>query len=253
MTTVGKVHASGNPYRNVYIFLALLIPAVLLAFAASYFKGLTFSGKSVTVLIHMHTALMMLWVFMLIAQAWFIRTKRFRLHRWVGRSSYVIAPVVIVTALVTDHELLNRAPEGISVEEARIDVFAWGQMLAFGVSWGLAILYRKRTPLHVRFMISTAFAIGTAMVFRLLLNWTPLEDFNHVAAANWSVLSLLLFALIAMDWRWGMKLSPFWVVTVLIGIMHIGYWTFTRTEGWLAFCRWYADLPLWLMFDSPFK
>ena len=46
-----------------------------------------------------------------------------------------------------------------------------------------------------------------------------------------------------MDWRMGMKWSPFWVVTILIGIMHIGYWTYGRTSGWLAFCQWFADLP----------
>jgi hypothetical protein len=45
-----------------------------------------------------------------------------------------------------------------------------------------------------------------------------------------------------MDWRMGLKRSPFWVVTALIGVMHIGYWSYGRTEEWLAFCKWFADL-----------
>ena len=100
MGTVGNARGSGIPFRNVYIYCALLIPVAVLAFAKSYFAGVTFSGKSVSVVIHIHTALMVLWLLMLIAQAWFIRTKRFQLHRWLGRSSYVIAPLIILAALV---------------------------------------------------------------------------------------------------------------------------------------------------------
>jgi hypothetical protein len=93
-------------------------------------------------------------------------------------------------------------------------------------------------------MISTAFAISTAILFRILLSWVPgFDSIESVAAANWLLLTLSLLALIAADWRNGMTRSPFWVVTVLIGIMHLGFWTFAKTAGWLAFTEWYARLP----------
>ena len=228
-----------KPFRNVYIYFALLIPASVLAFAKSFFAGVTFSGKSLTVLLHVHTALMVLWLLMLIAQGWFIRTKRFQLHRWVGRSSYVIAPVVILFGLATVHEKFNRTAEALTFQDARIETFGFGQILAFAVTWGLAILYRKRTPLHVRFMISTAFAVATAILFRILFAWVfnlNIDALDAVAALNWTLLTLLLLALIAMDWRIGMKRSPFWVVTILISLMHLGFWTFAKTDGWLTFC-----------------
>ena len=59
--------------------------------------------EGITALVHVHAALMILWLFMVIAQAWFVRTMRFRLHRWVGRSSYLIVPVIILSGLVTTH------------------------------------------------------------------------------------------------------------------------------------------------------
>jgi len=198
-----------------------------------------------TVILNVHAALMVLWLLMLIAQAWFIRTKRFQLHRWVGRASFVIAPLVIVSALATFHEGLNRAVGGITIEAVRIDTFSLGQVLAFAVTWGLAILYRKRAPLHVRFMISTAFAVSTAILFRILFAWVfnlNIEALDTAAALNWILLTLPLLALIAMDWRAGIKRSPFWVVTILISVMHLGYWTFAKTDGWLEFCQWYEDL-----------
>jgi len=254
MTTVSTPRGARSPFRNVHVYFALLIPAAVLGFGKSVFGGVTFSGRPLTPVVLVHGALMGLWVLMLIAQAWFIRTKRFRLHRWVGRSSFVVAPIIIVGVLVTEHEnlnhVLNHGSEGAFAEQAQLEVFGVPQILGFAVTWGLAILYRKRTPLHVRFMISTAFGISTAIVFRIILNWftwlpgLDADSLDGIAAANWIVLTLPLLALIAMDWRMGMKLSPFWVVTALIGIMHIGYWTYGKTDAWLAFCQWFAGLPI---------
>ena len=163
MPTVEGSRVSRDPYRNLCFVLVLLIPAALLGFGTSYFRGLTFSGLAVTPLLHVHTAVMVLWLLVLIAQAWFIRTMRFRLHRWVGRSSFVIVPLIIALALMATHESLTRKMPGISAEDARLEVYTWGQLVGFGLAWGLGILYRKRTPSHVRFMISTVFGIGSAI------------------------------------------------------------------------------------------
>jgi len=45
MATVAKFRASGIPFRNVYIYFALLIPLTLLAFAKSFFAGVTFPSS----------------------------------------------------------------------------------------------------------------------------------------------------------------------------------------------------------------
>ena len=74
-----------NSFRNVYIYLALLIPVAVFGFWKTYFKILDNLPENVTPLVHVHALLMFLWLLMLIAQAWFIRTNRFRIHRWVGR------------------------------------------------------------------------------------------------------------------------------------------------------------------------
>ena len=243
MVTMEGVRTQKQPFRNVYIYFALLFPAALLAFAKYYFAGVTFSGKPLTVLVHVHAALMTLWLSMLVAQAWFIRTRRFRQHRWVGRSSYVIAPVIIVATL-----LAVLGERNINAVDARTKIFGLGMTMEFAVTWGLAILYRRRTSVHVRFIISTTFAMGSAVVFRILRNWfgwvPGLESLEGLAVANVMILVLPLLALIASDWRAGLRLSPFWVVTILIGVMHLGYFTFAKTDGWFAFVQWLAALPL---------
>ena len=244
---LGVMEGVMNSFRNVYIYFALLIPVTILGFWTTFFSILDNLPDKVTPLIHVHALLMMLWLVMLIVQALFVRTKRFRPHRWVGRSSYVTAPVIIFLGLATLHEALNRTPGVVPIEGpvgSRLSVLGFGQMLAFGITWGLAIVYRKQTPQHVRFIISTTFAIAPAVVFRIFIFRVPsFGTFDAAVAGSCGVLSLLLLVLITADWRRGVKWSAFWIVTIVLSVMHIGYWTFAKTDGWLAFCQWYADLP----------
>ncbi len=86
MTLTETARSARSPYRNLGIILALLIPAALLGFANSYFKGLTFSGLTFSTLIHVHAAVMALWILMLIGQAWFIRVGDPRDARTAGGS-----------------------------------------------------------------------------------------------------------------------------------------------------------------------
>ena len=242
--TVAASRVPRESLRNVPVYLALLIPATVFAFWKSYFGILGNLPEGMTALIHVHAALMILWLFMLIAQAWFVRTKRFLLHRWVGRSSFVIVPVIVLSGLATTHAFFNKPlPPGVTMEEVRrLDIITLGQLVAFGLTWWLGIVYRKQTPVHVRFMISTVFAVGNAIVFRVFFFWVPRFDTSQAAiTANGAVLILLLLILIALDWRKGMKRSPFWVVTLALGVLHLGYFTFARSEAWLTFCQWFAS------------
>ena len=117
-----------------------------------------------------------------------------------------------------------------------------------------ALVYRKRTTLQVRFLVSTAFAFGNAILIRILINWfqwlpgmnvvDDVANFDNVAGVNGVILVLTLLGLIAMDWRRGIKCSPFWLVTVTTLFIHIGFFTFTKSEWWMALVLWFAGLPM---------
>src|SRR5262245_18299782 len=222
MVTVEIARPSRSAYGNLWIVLALLIPAVLLAFAPTYFNGVTVSRRSATALVHLHTALMVLWVLLLISQAWLIRAKQYRIHRWIGRSSLIIVPLIVLVTLMLSSEGFNGRP--IPMEVARGDIFTWGQVVPFVLAWALALMYRRRTPIHVRYMVSTIFAAGLAIMARIIANWfawlpgmnlaeNP-ENLDNVFAATGVVLVLTLLGFIAVDWRLGIRRSPFWLVTI---------------------------------------
>lgn len=244
-STIEAARVSRESLRTLQLYFALLVAVTVLAFWKSYFGILGNLPEGITALVHVHAALMILWLFMVIAQAWFVRTKRFRQHRLVGRSSYVIVPVLILSGLVTTHAFFNKPPPpGVTEAELRsLDVITLGQLVAFGLTWSLAMVYRKQTALHVRFIVSTVFAIGNAIVFRIFNFWVPgFETIEAATSANGTVLILLLLGLIALDWRRGIRRSPYWVVTLALAFLHLAYFTFARTAGWLSFCRWFAAL-----------
>jgi hypothetical protein len=205
----------------------------------------------VTALVHLHTALMVLWVLLLISQAWLIRAKQYRIHRWIGRSSFIIVPLIVIVTLMLSRETLNRKP--ITMLDARLDIYTWGQVVPFVLAWALALMYRRRTPIHVRYMVSTIFAAGSAIVLRIISNWfawlpginlaeNP-ENINNIIATSGAVLVLVRLGLIAVDWRLGIRRSPFWLVTITILITHIGFFTFTKSDWWMSFVLWSATLP----------
>jgi hypothetical protein len=69
MATIVHTRREGIPFQKVFICLVIAIVALGLAFAKKYFQGQTFSNKPVNAIIHVHAALMGLWVVMLIGQA----------------------------------------------------------------------------------------------------------------------------------------------------------------------------------------
>jgi hypothetical protein len=136
------------------------------------------------------------------------------------------------------------------MQDARIDIFTWGQVVPFVLAWALALMYRRRTPIHVRYMVSTIIAAGSAILFRLIANWfawlpgmslaeNP-ENFDNLVAASGAVMVLMLLGLIAVDWRLGMRRSPFWLVTITTLISYIGYFTFAKSDWWMSFVLWTA-------------
>ena len=138
-TTAESSRDSGIPFRNAYIYFALLIPVMVFGFWKTYFLLIINQQDVFTPLVHFHALLMILWLLLLVGQAVLVRTKRFRAHRWVGRSSYVIAPLIIWSALATIYAEYNSHPDGKLAEAVRLNVLAFGMVLAYAVTWGLAI------------------------------------------------------------------------------------------------------------------
>lgn len=135
-------------YKNIsYLFGAVLL-LVFAAFFKTYF-GLFPKFAGTAFVVHFHAISILLWFAMLISQPIFIRLKRVELHRFIGKASYVLVPLLIFSCvLMAQRHQLRDKNLGIFT----VNIFDLSLFLLF---YGLAIWYRRIPAYHARFMILT--------------------------------------------------------------------------------------------------
>ena len=148
-------------YGFVLFFLAALV-----AFWPEYLSRLPRGG----IYRHFHAGLMTLWFALLIAQPLLVRTGRRPLHRMLGKSSFVLAPLAVVSMVLLTHVRLQEVTDA-SMRALAILPLAMATL--FAVAYALAIRYRHQPALHARYMICTGLALVDPVGARLLGYYLP--------------------------------------------------------------------------------
>ena len=222
-------------------YLAALLLVALAAFWPSYLS-LGFAGSPTYV--HFHAGACVLWMLMLIAQPIFITRRRMDLHRFVGKSSYVIAPMLIVSMVVLANYRINLiAPNDYAIQ-TYILYLQLSLAAVFALFYGLAIAYRHTTAMHARFMVCTALTLIDPILARIL----PVIAPEMIAFAQWisfTITDLVVIALIWMERRsaTGRKIFPLALVILLLAQLP-ALMGIDRTDSWQQFTRWFASLPI---------
>lgn len=228
-------------YRNAYYWFCLLLLVSVLGFWQSYFSQL--GEGTVHITHHTHGLAMLLWVAMLIAQSWFIRTRRNPMHRTVGKTSLLLAPVIVVSAVwVNIYFMQGREgpyPDGL------IGIFWFGFFLAiaFGVLYTLAIVHRRKAQLHARYMVATSLVFIVPGLGRAINNYV--EPVIGWAPSFFQVTFVPLFIglwLLLLDWRREKPLTPFLVFNGL-WVMNLVMWLISPRMGvWHRLAAWSAGV-----------
>ena len=209
-------------YRDSFYWFCLLFLVSVAGFWPSYFARLGSDGVHVTH--HAHGIVMLLWVAMLITQSWLIRTRRNPMHRTLGKASFVLAPLIVITAVWVNNYFARR--EEPPFPDDFVGTFWFGYFLAFAfaVLYGLAILHRRRVKPHARYMSATALVFLVPGLGRLLGNhlppligWAP--TFYQITLVPLAIGLWLLY----LDWRNDQPLQPFLVFNGL-WIGHLVMW-----------------------------
>jgi hypothetical protein len=229
-----------NFSRSPPYLLGLLIVAMA-AFWPSYFAlGLSGSHNYV----HVHAATCLLWMAMLIAQPIFITRRRLDLHRLVGKSSYVIAPVLIVSMVLLAHYRINLIAPADYALQTYILFLQLSLAVVFAVFYALAIAYRHTTAVHARFMVCTALTLIDPILARVV----PLVAPDMIPFTQWISFVLTDSVVIVLIWMERGSLTGRKVFPIALGILLTSQLPallgFDRTEGWQQFARWFKDLQL---------
>ncbi len=234
-----KMRTPNKPFHNSGFHFIILLFLAIIGFWQSYFSKLFGDIDSY---IHFHAITMLLWVGMLITQSFLIRFKKRSLHRFIGKLSYGLVPVLTISLILLAHSRIVIGEDGILPTRLYTLFLQLSLLALFIIAFGLAIANRHRPALHARYMICTALTLIDPAVARIPLNLPPFPFDYQVL--TFALTDLILAVLIIMErgQKRGREVFPLMLaVFVFFQLFNL---TLTNSNVWTHFSEWFARLPL---------
>ncbi len=199
-----------------------LVPIFVAGFWVPYLSLFPRFDPSLTPPVHAHAIFLFGWLALLIAQPIAIRSGAFKVHRTLGRLSYVLFPLVVVTAIAM---MVKAYGEDVSAKVAvaralENQFLSAAQMLLLVAAYAGAILAIRRgnVATHMRFMICIAFILlpaGLARTFGYWLNFPQsLSQTICLGVIDACLVGLVLFdrSRKATSWPFAVMLGAYLVI-----------------------------------------
>jgi hypothetical protein len=212
-----------NSYKYLGYFLLLIIPLIFAGFYKSYFESFPNFKDNINALTHLHALIASVWVLMLIVQPFLIFNKKFTLHRKVGKLSYVVFPLLILS-------FIPQIIKIVRTEDIANLFFPLGDGTLLIVFYLLAIYNRKVSSKHMRYMITSALVLLGPTVGRIgpnLLGFTELFTQNF----EYGIIYAILLSLIFYDLKNKRKFQPY-LIAIAGFVIHqfTYYWVFVLNK-----------------------
>lgn len=218
------------PYGRISFFFFLIYLVLTWGFFRTYLLFFpSFAGfKAVQ---HFHGAMMMTWMALLIVQPLLIKAGKLSIHRLIGRLSFIIAPVVIVSMfLITRFGYYKPAPLLSHSEKVGGLALQVIDILQFALFYCLAIFNRRNVHNHARYMIGTAimmigpgFSRGLGMYYQV--------SFKASIEYSFYVEMALAAAFLSSDLL-GRKSFKANAIVLSVILVHFLLWEFRLYQPW---------------------
>lgn len=153
--------------KILIILFALIIVISLSGFYKSYLSYFPDFSKFQTI-IHLHFLAFLGWFALIILQPILIMQKKINLHHKLGKFSYFLAPILVITILLLTREKILREII-VSKEDASLTAFI-GLMdaISFSVFYLIAMINKRNLRWHVAFIIGATLIVLNPGMARLL-------------------------------------------------------------------------------------
>jgi hypothetical protein len=191
----------GRTYKYLGYFLFLLIPLIFAGFYKPYFKPFPNFGENIDAYFHIQAIIAATWVAILIVQPFLIVNKKVAIHRAVGKLSYFVFPLLIIS-------FIPRIIKTYNAGDFAFLFFPIGDGSLLILFYALAIYYKKKTTRHMRYMIASALVLMGPTFGRIgpgLLGWSELRTQN----VEYAIIYSILIGLILYDLKNKRKYQPY--------------------------------------------
>lgn len=228
-------------YKNISFLFGAILLLIIAGFYKTYF-GLFPSFNNVTLIQHIHGSFFLLWFLMLIIQPILIRNRKYALHRTIGKFSYLLVPMIIISIVFIAKELylkqLATATKSQSIASLFVPFF---QIVDFVTLYLLAILNKRNAPYHMRYMVTTSLAIagaGMRRIFTLLMGLTVSQAFINA----FFLTDLIVAILIMYDLQHKKKWKPYAISLAILLVSQVAYYYLPNTSFWQNIGGKFAEL-----------
>ena len=228
--------------KTASILVAASAPLVVLAFWPMYLSRPLASIDRYT---HLHAVAGTLWFGLLIAQPLLIYRGGYTLHRAVGRTSYVLAPLFLAAGILLSHHRLVSMDDATFAAEGYSHFLPFYGTVVFAAAYSLGLCYRDLPDAHGRFMLLTLIPLIDPVIGRVMFFYFP--SLPHPLLYQGVTFSLATVAAAALVFSYKGPTAPrraLFGYFVLLVTLEVAWFTLTRTDTWVNAVAWFRSLPL---------
>lgn len=187
----------------------LILAVVVVGFAQSYFLPGMVLAKLPNKLVHIHGALFVSWIFLLVLQTSLVAARKVKLHMSLGVLALILPPLMAIFGMLTLFDSIKRNGTGIPGELMLVGDTEELILFLFLIGW--AMLARRAAATHKRLMI-----LGTLALMGPAVNRWPFPPAFRLPGTILVCAGLPLFV-VAYDLITTRKvMRATWVGTLLI-------------------------------------
>jgi hypothetical protein len=227
-------------YKNLVYLFGVIAVITFIGFYKKYFSLVPdFPGlKNIH---HFHAIALTTWLSMLILQPILIANNKMTAHRMIGKFSYFLVPFMFVSMILAYHnQYLRFVGEGKLEAETLAFVFSPAtDSIPFLIFYLLAILNKRDTAKHMRYMICTGVVIGGPGLGRIFMTWMNMDIFAAIGLVT--LITLLVFVSLNIYDRVKKKqfrINPFTIAFIIWLIPNILIIFFPNTALWQSIAKW---------------
>ena len=191
---------------------------------------------------------------LLIAQPFLIKYKKLSWHRILGKASYILVPLLLITGFLLIRNEYYRNLEGLNqavltgqkqlsqpeiLKEIAATPIGLFYLTWFMVFYGLAIRNRRQSPKHARYMLATALTLTGPTVDRIVGIHFHIYTVAGISSfiISFLIIDIVLALLLFLDYRNKKETKTLWTCLLIYTIGQFLYYLLPTFDWWAEFMK----------------